>query len=376
MEDIDILEETIERNSEITIETFQSAYEREKRDIFQKQMLPIVKHLRLCATRWEHELQKEVKTMINVFESSENTILVQKQRNKGLKNDADRLLEQVLNADILSIIMNDLYKCGTSMLQNDHCVDNNLLKEEIEKLKQENEVLRMNNDDVCKQFSKESLQLRKTLDLYEAQSMSLELQLQSHKISNSCQLCKNLESFKSLCLKYEKEIEFLKNENAEWQQNSVDFKYCIGLLESEIQDKKHIIIDFKENIKLLQKGKFIDTTVIAPGMFALNKKGNYIQTTNDDPFTSTGIVSTKSVSRPKRKSNKKNRFWQRKRGSLEAQEVEDHLRNLNKTHIALDLDSNLANCNQDLNVTNDVPLNVLNINASCVFCRKNVSSNI
>jgi hypothetical protein len=80
MEDIDILEETIERNSEITIETFQSAYEREKRDIFQKQMLPIVKHLRLCATRWEHELQKEVKTMINVFESSENTILVQKQR--------------------------------------------------------------------------------------------------------------------------------------------------------------------------------------------------------------------------------------------------------------------------------------------------------
>jgi hypothetical protein len=62
-------------------------------------MLPIVKHLRLCATCWEHELQTEVKTMINVFESNENTILVQKQRNKGLKNDADRLLEQVLNAD-------------------------------------------------------------------------------------------------------------------------------------------------------------------------------------------------------------------------------------------------------------------------------------
>jgi hypothetical protein len=143
--------------------------------------------------------------------------------------------------------------------------------------------------------------------------MAMELQLQSHKISNSCQLCKNLESFKSLCLKYEKEIAFLKNENEEWQQNSVDYKYCIGLLESEIQDKKHIIIDFKEKIKLLQKGKFVDTTVIAPGMYELNKKGNYIQTTNDDPSTSTGLVSTKSVSRPKRKSNKKNRFWQRKR---------------------------------------------------------------
>lgn len=270
MEDIDILEETIERNSEIKIETFQSAYEREKRDTFQKQMLPIVKHLRLCAARWEYELQKEVKTMINVFESNENTILVQKQRNKCLKNDADRLLEQVLNADILSVIMNDLYKSGTTMLMDDLCVDNNLLNEEIEKLKHENNMLRMKNDDVCKQFSRESVQLRKTLDLYEAKSMAMELQLQSHKISNSCQLYKNLESFKSLCLKYEKEIEFLKKENEEWQQNSVDYKYCIGLLESEIQDKKHIIIDFKEKIKLLQKGKFVDTTVIAPGMYALN----------------------------------------------------------------------------------------------------------
>jgi hypothetical protein len=134
----------------------------------------------------------------------------------------------------------------------------------------------------------------------------------------------------------------------------------------------------KEKIKLLQKGKFVDTTVIAPGLYNLDKtdKGNYIQTTNDDPSTSTGLVSTKSVSRPKRKSNKKNRFWQRKRGSLEAQEVEDQLRNLNKTHVASDLDSNMANCNQNLNVTNDVPLNVLNINASCVFCRKSVSSGV
>jgi hypothetical protein len=93
MEDIEILEETIERNSEIKIETLQSAYEREKRDIFQKQMLPIVKHLRLCATRWEQELQKEVKTMINVFNSNENAILVHKQRNRILNDDKDRLLE-------------------------------------------------------------------------------------------------------------------------------------------------------------------------------------------------------------------------------------------------------------------------------------------
>jgi t-SNARE complex subunit (syntaxin) len=147
-------------------------------------------------------------------------------------------LEQFLEADIMSVVKNDVFQSGNSMVLDNFMVDNNLLKEEIERLKHENEMLRMNNDDVCKQFSKESLQLKKNLDLYEAQSMALELQLQSHKISNSCQLCKNLESVKSLCLKYEKEIEFLKNENAKWQQNSVDYKYCIGLLESEIQDKK------------------------------------------------------------------------------------------------------------------------------------------
>ena len=47
---------------------------------------------------------------------------------------------------------------------------------------------------------------------------------------------------------------------------------------------------------------------------------------------------------------------------------------MNKTHVASDLDSNLANCNQNLNVTIDEPLNVLNINASCVFCRQSVLS--
>lgn len=51
MEDIKILEDAFERNSEIKIATFQSAYEREKREIFQKQFLPFVQHLRLCAQR-------------------------------------------------------------------------------------------------------------------------------------------------------------------------------------------------------------------------------------------------------------------------------------------------------------------------------------
>ena len=151
------------------------------------------------------------------------------------------------------------------------------------------------------------------------------MQLQSHNISNSCQICKNNESLKSLCLKYEKEIADLKIINANWQENRNDLSYCNGKLESEIQDKNHIIIDLKEKIKLIQKGKMVDTTVIAPGMYQINKtdKGKVVQNTNVDNSTSTGLVSTNSVSRPKRKSNKKNRILQRKRGTLEAQEVED-----------------------------------------------------
>ena len=55
-----------------------------------------------------------------------------------------------------------------------------------------------------------------------------------------------------------------------------------GLLESEIQDKNHIIIDLKEKIKILEKGKMVDTTVIAPGMYKIDKtdKGKVVQNTN------------------------------------------------------------------------------------------------
>ena len=105
---------------------------------------------------------------------------------------------------------------------------------ELETLKHDNDMLRKNNDDVTKSFSKEIYQLQQRFDWCQAQSAETELQLQSHYLSNSCQLCKNDESFKSLCLKYEKEIADLKNENVEWQQNSDDIKYCNGLLESDI----------------------------------------------------------------------------------------------------------------------------------------------
>jgi hypothetical protein len=223
-------------------------------------------------------------------------------------------------------------------------------------------------------LSKEIYQLKQRLEWCQAQSLKRELHLQSQNFSKTCQIRNDNELFKSQCLKYENEIAELKIENAEWQQNHDEIAYCNGKFESQIQDKNHIIIELKEKIKLLEKGKFVDTTVIAPGMYQIDKtdRENDIQTSNENPSTSTGIVSTNSVSISKRKGKKKNRILQRKRGTLEAQEVEDQLRNLNKNHVASELDSNLANCNQNLSVTNDEPLNVLNINASYVFCRKSV----
>ena len=74
MEDIKFLDQAIERNSEITVATFQNAYEKEKREVFQKQFLPHVQNLRLCATHWEQELQTEVKSIMEVFNATEHTI--------------------------------------------------------------------------------------------------------------------------------------------------------------------------------------------------------------------------------------------------------------------------------------------------------------
>ena len=101
MEDIELLENAIEIHSEIKVTTFTSVAERARRDVFQKQLLPLVQHLRLCANCWEKELKKEITSMFTVFEATENSISKHKIRNKVLQNEADRLLEQVLNADIL-----------------------------------------------------------------------------------------------------------------------------------------------------------------------------------------------------------------------------------------------------------------------------------
>jgi chaperonin cofactor prefoldin len=102
--------------------------------------------------------------MINVFNLNENAILVPQQKNRFLKTDSDRLLEKVLEADILSIIMNDLYKSGTSILVEDHCADNDLLNKEIETLKLKYDTLKTKSDDVQNKLSKENCQLKQRLE--------------------------------------------------------------------------------------------------------------------------------------------------------------------------------------------------------------------
>lgn len=138
----------MERNSEIKITTFTSSAEKEKREVFQKQILPHVQHLRHCAIRWEEELQNEVSNMINVFNATETSISKHKQQNKVLKSENDHLLEQVLYADIYSVIMNSLYESGTSMLVDDHSDDKECMLKQIETLKTENENILKQSDDV------------------------------------------------------------------------------------------------------------------------------------------------------------------------------------------------------------------------------------
>lgn len=142
MKGIKNLENVIEHHLEIKIATFQSTYEHEKQDIFQKQFLPLVQNLCYCATRWEQELQKEVKDMKNIFALNENAIFVQQRKNQFLKTDSDRLLEKLLTADIHTLIMNDLYYSSNATVFENYCADIDLLKSEAETLKHKYETLR------------------------------------------------------------------------------------------------------------------------------------------------------------------------------------------------------------------------------------------
>ena len=73
------------------------------------------------------------------------------------------------------------------MLLENFIVENNMLKEEIERLKHANNMLSKKNDDVSTQLSNENLQLKWTFDLYEAKSIEMDLKIHDYKESSkSC----------------------------------------------------------------------------------------------------------------------------------------------------------------------------------------------
>lgn len=144
--------------------------------------------MRYCATRWEQELQKEVKDMKEIFALNENAILVQQSKNRFLKIDSNRLLEQLLQADFHSSLMNELHFSSNAELFVEYCAELVSWRSQNETLKHQNDTLRQNSDDVINKLSNEICQLKHKIDWCQAQSIETELQL-----------CTKIESQKNKC---------------------------------------------------------------------------------------------------------------------------------------------------------------------------------
>ena len=71
--------------------------------------------------------------------------------------ETDRLLEYVINRDIISVIMNSVYKDVINVAVVDHISEN-------EKLRHEIEILGNKDDDVKKHFQKKSFNLKNVLN--------------------------------------------------------------------------------------------------------------------------------------------------------------------------------------------------------------------
>ena len=174
------------------------------------------------------------------------------------------------------------------MLVDDHTDDTELLRTQIETLKCENEKILQQSDDVKNKLSNEICQLNQKLQWCQNQSLNFELQLQSQIVSNKCHNCNENELLQKQVSQYEKEIEALNVEKLEWQQDQIDDFYQNKSLASDIQDQNHIIIELKEKIKILEKGKFVSKNVIAPGMYKMDiNTSEHSQITNLEPSTST-----------------------------------------------------------------------------------------
>ena len=276
--------------------------------------------------------------MMTVFEATENSISKHKKRNKVLKSEAERLLEHVLNVVRLSVFMNSLYLSGASMLIDDNADHVALLRKRNKTLRHENEQLLQKSDDVKNEFLSEIEKLNQKLQWCQKQSLDFQLKMQHQKESYVCQQCKENDFLKIQLSKYVKEIEAFKVEKLEWEKdhfNDYDKNKRLG---AELQEKIHVITELKEKIKSLENGKISSKQVLASGLNKPYKttSPSPTQTSNLNASTSTGIDAAPNVSSSQRKSTqKKNRIWKRRSGNLEALEVEDQLRNLNKINVPI-----------------------------------------
>ena len=188
--------------------------------------------------------------MMDIFQQTEKSISFYQRQNQFLQNENDRLFERVLNDDIIFVVMNCLYECGTDMLAAEHCDDIGLLNKRIETLQNENMSLQQLSDDVRQNLLDENFQLNKKLEWCQNQSLVFELELQNLKSSKS--FSNENKELKSQISKYEKDIAELQEETDYWQKSRDEYFYLNRKLDSTIQDKSHIIIDLKEKIRKLE----------------------------------------------------------------------------------------------------------------------------
>jgi len=143
LSDLKILEREIEFNSEIRVEHFQSPMAREHRDILQKRLLPHVKILKTCALYWERDFHKELGLMKTVFDKTETSISNTKRKKKLLRKDVDRILENVICADINNLVVLQSVAYASAHISADSVdiVVNIDKVHQIESLKAENERL-------------------------------------------------------------------------------------------------------------------------------------------------------------------------------------------------------------------------------------------
>ncbi|GKB10402.1 hypothetical protein Tco_0844325, partial [Tanacetum coccineum] len=332
--------------------------------------------------------------MKDVFVSTENDLSETWKQNELLK---DQLLEAKLKHKI---------KC--CVLLSHECVDNNM-QDEIEKIQRDSIEIQEG--------------MQKRINIHEndvqrcqKQSLDFELQLQHEKERRKCE-----SSLKSIC-----ETSWIsKMEKLESENESLEFQtYAYADVRAQNQDLLITISELKAKLENVEKGKSVNTkfdkdidsnnliyvtplnkqvfqkktvapkreekhvlskrvtlqtspnkqqavetnkTVIAPGMYKVEKTQNTNTNKAKSVLSSTGLRATSSVRRPSnRDSPFKNSVLSNIKNSSEKVEVSD------RSNKKLDVASKNVDLNKNIVTTDDIKNALIAKNVLCVSCAKNV----